>query len=406
MTITPLLDERSKGDHFPVVVYVYHQGKKRFINTGYRVEKKYWKGAEVVRHPDSAIINSRISTITGKAKQYYAECMLKSRKVDLALIDKQRHSYSFNDYLIHRSKQYDEKEQIVTASRVRRLEAELRMFLNPSVTIEDIRKAEKKKLPAPGAPMYFEDINPDLLRDLEAWYSRNGVESNTRHHKFNKFSQFFDGAVDDGKAEPPNPFNKHKIITRPVNKIKLTVAEIKAIEDLNLQSGIINDARNLFLFSYYCKGQRFETCITLKKKEVGRDRIQFKTNKGEKYLSVKIHPRLQALLTFYKKLPGPFVLPYIEQIPETKREYISLINSWNAYVNRQLKIVAAMAGIKANLSMHIARHSFAFHLKENSNNIHVIQQALGHSRQDTTETYLKALGDEILDKEMEKVYGK
>jgi site-specific recombinase XerD len=405
MTITPLLDDRSKGDHFPIVIYIYHAYQKRFIKTGFKIEKKHWKNGEVVRHPDAAIINGRIADIVNRAKQYHAECMLKGRRVDLRLIDKQRASYSFNDYLLHRAKQYAEKEMIVMERKVRRMDKEFRLFLNPSVTLEEINQAERKRKTLPGVHLYFDDITQDVLRGFEAWLIKQGNVDNTRHKKFEFLSKFYDDAVDDGKATTPNPFDKYHIPSRPVKKQKLTVEEISAIENLKLV-GPVNDARNLFLFSYYCKGVRFETCITLKNEAVKNGRIHFKTNKGQKYLSVKIHPRLQAIVDHYKTPNGEFVLPYIKELPTDKKQYISVIGSWNAYVNKQLKIVAALAGIKIPLTVHIARHSFAFHLKQASDNIHVIKDALGHSRTDTTEIYLKALDDEILDKEMEKLYGK
>jgi integrase/recombinase XerD len=68
--------------------------------------------------------------------------------------------------------------------------------------------------------------------------------------------------------------------------------------------------------------------------------------------------------------------------------------------------VAQLAGITLNLSFHISRHSFAWHLKQTTDNIHVIQDSLAHSRSATTEIYLKALDDEALDPEMEKLYGR
>ncbi|WP_350340315.1 tyrosine-type recombinase/integrase [Paraflavitalea speifideaquila] len=44
----------------------------------------------------------------------------------------------------------------------------------------------------------------------------------------------------------------------------------------------------------------------------------------------------------------------------------------------------------------MARHTFAFHLKHTSDNIHVIKDALGHSDSHTTEIYLENLDDEVL----------
>jgi integrase/recombinase XerD len=70
-----------------------------------------------------------------------------------------------------------------------------------------------------------------------------------------------------------------------------------------------------------------------------------------------------------------------------------------------LKTVAALAGITKDLTFHIARHTFASHLQDVTDNIHVIKDSLGHSKSQTTEIYLKALSDERLDKDMDKLYG-
>lgn len=82
-----------------------------------------------------------------------------------------------------------------------------------------------------------------------------------------------------------------------------------------------------------------------------------------------------------------------------------MIDSLNVIVNRNLKVVAELVGISKALTFHIARHTFAFHLKKKTDSIHVIKDSLGHSRSSTTEQYLQALDDEYLDIEMDKLYG-
>jgi len=389
--ITPMLDDRARkrGELFPIVIYVYHKGQRRFINTGYKIERKYWKDDKVVKHPDAVIINSKIFSVIHDAQQYFAECALKNREPDLQMIGRQRKAYSFNEYLIHRAKQYLDKDMIVMYQKCRRFNRELLMFLN---------KGESH--------VYFDDIDYDFLREFDSWLVNIGNGPNTRHKKFEFLGKFYNEAMQDGKAPQPNPFKKYKISIKPVKKEKLSVKEIEAIENLKLAPGPVNDARNLFLFSYYTKGQRFENCVTLKKNQVHGGRVHFRTNKGNKYVSVKIHSRLQAILDYYKDVPGDMVFPLIDHIPQEKRAYISLIGSRNAVVNKNLKIVAELAGIKLNLSFHISRHSFAWHLKQTTDNIHVIQDSLAHSRSATTEIYLKALDDEALDPEMEKLYGR
>lgn len=406
-TIKPLLDTRyqSKDSTYPVIVRIRHTGKVREISTGWKIQNKFWKDKEVSgKHPDAAIINNRIAEIVSQARNYFAECQLSGKKVHLELIGKQRSSFSWNDYLLHRAEQYGQKEQYIMERKVRRYDREFRVFNTPGLSFEDLLLDERMKRPLCGNHLYFDDISADLLRNFEAFLIKLGNVNNTRHKKFEFLGKFYGDAIKEGKAQGMNHFKEHKIVQKPVKKEKLTENEVKAIEELKLKPGPVNDARNLWLFSYYCKGNRFETCITCRRDAIANGRIFLKTNKGEKFISVRIHSRLQGIVDQY---PGDsdLLFPYIKKIPAGKKEYQKKIDSLNVIVNRNLKIVADLAGIEKDLTFHIARHSFAFHLKKKTDSIHVIKDSLGHSRSNTTEQYLQALDDEHLDKEMDKLYG-
>jgi integrase len=381
---TLLRPYKAKDGTQQIVIRVEHEGKQRVIPVGRKVHEKNWSGARVIKHPDQVIINSVIASKEAEINRYLADCQLHGKPIRLDLIGTGKDSYSFTEYLDHRAAQYEASEKPVMHSKVMRFALEIRAAF--------------------GAEVYFEDVTLDWLRRLEQYYISIGNIDNTRHKKFKFLREFFGQAIKEGKASSPNPFEDYKIVPKPVKKEKLTEAQIKAIESLQLAPGPVNDARNIFLFSYYAKGQRFEVCATLRRDQINDGRIYFKTNKGNAFLSVKIHERLQAILGTYPT--GEFIFPYIKSIPEKKKAYLSMVGTANTMVNRNLKVVGGLAGIPFPLTVHLARHSFAYQLKKVSDNIHVIKEALGHSDYRITETYLKALEDERIDEDMEKLYGK
>lgn len=385
-TVTILLNERYKSADglFPIIVRVDHLGDRRKIPVGFRIDKKFWKDGRVTgKHPKHILINQAIVAKEDIVRRYLADCQVHGKDIRLDLIGTGRASYSFTDYLRHRSKQYDKAGKVIMRRKVNRFVKEI--------------------TGCAGREVFFEDIDGDFLRQLEQHLITNGNQENTRHKKFKFLSEFYTHAAKEGKAPLPNPFDSYNITPKPVKKEKLTEAEIGIIENLKLSPGPAADARNIFLFSYYAKGARFENCAVLRRADIRDGRINFRTNKGNKYLSVKIHARLQAILDQYQD--GDFVFPYVKEIPEDAEEYINMIGSKNTVVNRNLKVVQSLAEIHTPISMHIARHSFAYHLKKVSGNINVIQDALGHSDQRTTQIYLKSLDDQRLDGEMEKLYG-
>jgi site-specific recombinase XerD len=395
-TITTMLNEAyaDKNGLYPIIIRIAHNGLRRRISVGHKIEKKFWLDGQVSRkHPEAAQINAIIDQKTADIKRYLADCDLHGKPIHLDLIGSGRTSYSFTGYLRQRSVQYlaagkssiAEKGKIVMSQKVDRYVKELEAVASRQV--------------------FFEDVTLDFLRRLDQYLIECGNAENTRHQKFKRLGEFYDQAIAEGKATGSNPFDGYKIPKRDAKKEKLSPAEIAAIESLALKPGAVNDARNLFLFSFYTKGQRFETCVTMRRTQVADGRIMIITNKGKDHMSVKIHARLQAIIEQYQG-DGELLFPFLDQLPTDPEDYLSAVGSQNTIFNRNLKTVAALAKIKKRLTFHIARHSFADQLSNLTDSVSIIQAALGHSDEKTTRIYLNALKDERLDPEMEKLYGK
>lgn len=396
-TATASLNHKYQSRNgYQVGIFMVNGKKQKFHKSGYSITEKYWDAdREEVKdsHPDADIINSILESDLATAKRYFRDCRLSNTPIDLELVFKSVKSHSWTAYLTYRAGQHkaaDQPEMYFKCSRY---------------ALEFIRCF--------GREVYFSDLTPDNIRKFDAWLERPDAEikkkrngANTRKKKFEFLAKYWNNAKDDGKTfEHKNPFSSYYIQATPVKKPKLTKEEIKAIEDLPLKKGLVQLARDIFLFSYYCKGIRFETCITSKKTDIAGGRIYFHTNKGQKHISVLIHPRLQQIIDRYIDNDTDTIFGRLSTGDITSKFVKKkLIGSENTLINDRLKDVAELAEIPHALSMHYSRHTFAFHLKKVSNNIHVIKESLGHTKTTTTERYLQELDDEAIDDQVAKVY--
>lgn len=377
---------QSKDKTYPIVIRLIDGSRQKLHTIGYKVLESQFKAGQVVKHEDSAIINSVIDTELLKAKKYFADCRAKNIPVDLALAFSDVKSHSFTGYIKKRGEQYKAKGQVIMWRKAQRLSKELESFY--------------------GREVYFTDVTPEKLRDFDAYLLPN--VANTRIKKFEFLSRWYGNALDEGLVTGKNPFKGYKIQSVPVKKEKLTKAEMEALESLPLKSGAVKLARDLFLFSFYCKGIRFETVITMQNSAVDDNRIHFQTNKGKKFLSQHLHSRLKAIVEAYGADNGYLFPVLTEPLAELTKDpfaYRKALDVANTLTNRNLKTAAKLAGIKKPVTFHIARHTFAYLLKQVSSNIHVIKDSLGHSKSDITEVYLKELDDQFLDAELHKLYG-
>lgn len=404
MTAKLVLDTRykSKDNLYPVVIRVRSGNQLKHISCDYRLPENAWENGSVKKkYRDATIINSHIAEqladITTKLRKAQSEgitdldIIIGSKKKKEDTVQKE----SFTGYLHGRSVQYKEINKLIHASRIDNMCKDLKAcFETDNVLFE---------------------LSEDDLRNFHAYLLKIGNTANTIQNKYKLLRQFFNAAKKEGKTTEINPFEKFKISKKPVHKEKLTKKEIEALEQAELPVGLMQNSRNLFLFSYYCKGMRFEDCIRIKHSDVVGDRIIFREiRKGHKRITVQVHSKLKQLISSYMGNDTPYLFPFLKTelmldkgLPlskESEKERISKVSEQNVIVNRYLKIALLRAGIDKECSFHNSRHSFAYNMKKQGANISVIKDALGHSTTAQTETYLKALDDETIDNEVNKLY--
>ncbi len=170
-----------------------------------------------------------------------------------------------------------------------------------------------------------------------------------------------------------DPLSKVKLKAFTSKKTFLTIAELQALQDLYdsaaLNSYQLNVLRH-FLFACYT-GMRISDIIKFSVTMVTDDCIYFNQQKTEE-------PVIIPLSDFAKQLI---------QKPFDIRS--------GQYLNRELQSIAAAAGIKKHVTMHVGRHTFATVSLRLGMELITVSKILGHTSVKQTEAYLHLLEDHL-----------
>lgn len=166
----------------------------------------------------------------------------------------------------------------------------------------------------------------------------------------------------------------------------LTVSEIDAMIDAIDMSKNEGQRNRAMLETLYSCGLRVSELINMKLSDLYLDEGFVKvTGKGNKQRLVPISPRAIKEITLYIEYRN------VGKIKSGFEDTLFLAR-WGNGISRimvfhLIKELAAILGLKKNISPHTFRHSFATHLLEGGANLRAIQSMLGHESITTTELY-------------------
>jgi len=258
----------------------------------------------------------------------------------------------------------------------------------------------------------FNELTPAFLKKYELYLIQDlKNDPNTVFSDFRCLRTIFNSAIRDEILEADKtPFKKFPLHDTPKPIEKLYEDEIKAIEKLEYPEGTkLWHIKNYFLFAYYCAGIRFGDFCNLKWGNItDKGTIKYIMSKNNKEFEIILQKKPLAILKLYEPR-GPDE-NYIFPILESGKDYSvtevleKKVSSNNAMVNVALKKLALKAGIKKNVSFHIARHSFAYIAYEKTKNLVWVQSLLMHSNLKDTQTYLTELGHTNLNHAMQIIF--
>lgn len=238
------------------------------------------------------------------------------------------------------------------------------------------------------------------------------LHPNTIEVVLNKFKACVKRAIEVDKIIPyeKNPFLGYKYSGVQTFKEKLDEQEISLIVSLDLEEGsLIWNCRNYFLFSLYCAGIRVGDFLQLRWSNITNNgqRLVYEMGKNHKTRDLVLVPQAQQILEYYNKVDhssSDYIFPLLDsrapwakavtqaekdvQTNNLKHERFRQISAKTALINKELKLIAELAGLSKHLSFHISRHTFARMAKERGVDNSHLKSLLAHSSLKITEGYM------------------
>lgn len=185
-----------------------------------------------------------------------------------------------------------------------------------------------------------------------------------------------------------NPFNNFKCSTKKVTREILTEEELRTLAEKEFSIQRLEEVRDIFLFCCYT-GYAFVDVEKLKPTDValGIDGGKWIFTNRKKTGTTSNVPLLP---------PAIEILEKYQEHPYCEANNKLLPVKSNQKMNGYLKEVADLCGISKNLTMHIARHTFATTVTlSNGVPIETVSRLLGHTKLATTQIYAQVLEHKV-----------
>lgn len=393
-TITLVLDRRrpTKAGHFRICMLLYHKKHQVYIPTGFNIPSNEWvtskekikAGSQTIEKPND------VNTLLLSNKSNASEIIEKlSRSGELEKLD----VFELRDLILNKSEKvsfYTFAKKVSEELHMAKAHGNARVYES---AISCLKRFFPKKV-----DLSFEELNFKLLMTLEAKYKAKNDSINGLRIHLQTIRAIYNRAIKEKKAKRDmNPFIEYSIKTGESHKTAVQVRDIQILEEIDLsRKPNLHLARNIFLFSFYCRGMDFMDIAKLKMKDIKDGRIFYSRSKTGRLFSIFIMTLIKQILDQYTtgKKPDDYIFPIIGG---KKILLIDEVADQRNLYNRRLRSLSKLAGISKPLHSKLARHTWANIAKQKNIPLPYIKEGLGHGNIRTTEIYLDNFNDSDLD---------
>ena len=194
-------------------------------------------------------------------------------------------------------------------------------------------------------------FNEALVKAYEHWLRSRNVCLNTISCYMRSLRSLYHQL--GGKGDP---FSAVFTGSERTEKRAISIEDVRKIRLLKLQKGSrIDLTRDIFLFCVYALGMPFVDMAHLRKHNLRNGAIVYMRHKTQQTIRVPLEPCMTDIIQKYTNDDSDYLFPIIRSL-DPKKAYRQYQVSLGVY-NKNLKELSQIAGIKANLTSYVVRHT-------------------------------------------------
>ncbi len=379
-------NRESADNKFPVYVRFTLKNNRVELSTGIFISKDHWdeiKQRIKGKIPGSSVSNERLDKMKTEIQDIYNQLRSSGEEFDATTIKNRLlnteeskgvlfvFDYYLNSILAKLNKGYSmETYKHYKSSRKR---------------LAEFISIQLKKTDIP-----IQSINYKFLDSFDIYIKKDfNNQQNTAWNYHKHLRRVLNLAVSMDYIDK-NPYSKFKVGLDETHREILSMEELKRMEDKSIQIERLSVVRDIFIFACYT-GLSFSDIAKLSRIHLqhgvdGKEWIIIDRSKTNNRCRIPILPKAREILKRY------------EDYPKISNKDILLPILTNQKMNSYLKELGDICDINKNITMHIARHTFATSVTlSNGVPIETVSKILGHTSLKTTQIYAKVLDKKISD---------
>lgn len=388
----------NKDGKHSIILLLVKNRRNTSVSTAYSCKLEDWSfETNILKTNKKGVELKRINEINnfiGKTNLKIEEFISQKRRLELDFsIEELKEAIKSTEKKNNTNDYYNFHQEIIDEFKTSNKTSSVRINKE---TLNSIKKFHSK------SKLKFSELNYEFIVKYDSYLrSRGGTDSGIGI-KMRTIRAVFNKAI-DREIIPKQlyPFELYKVssLKKEAKREYLTADELKTFENYDFTNNNKHQfAKDMYLFSYYCRGINFIDMMKLNNANFFEGKISYLRNKTGVSLEFEVPKQALKILEHYNKLSyNKYLLPLLLRENMTNLQIENRGHKKLGEINVALKEIMQILGINKRITFYTARHTFATLLKFKNISIDFIGQSLGHSDIKTTQSYLNKLPSKKLD---------